>query len=358
MRARPIVVQHSYGDLGSGGPVGALERVLASDLGARFEFVRMHQDGASGGIDWKRLTDWTDLLREVRPDLVHVRGLGNEGFHAALAAHRAGCPRVLVSVHGSVRDLVNAGGVRHMIVRDVLEPMTLRLATHVTTVCHSAAQREFIRRHSRKFVGPMTNGVDLPTLNDTARAEARRRLGIAPDDVVLVNVGRLTWEKGHRALAEALARSRADLPPEVVVLVVGEGPERAEIERAYSSTGVRYRFLGLRLDVPDILCASDVFVFPSLHENLSNALLEAMAFGLPAVASRVGGNIEVVEKGGGVLVAPDDARDLADALLSLASNPAARRRHSLAARATVEQAYSIASMTATLDSIYTTIIRS
>ena len=65
----------------------------------------MHQESATGSIDVVRLRAWTLMLKDIQPDLVHVRGLGNEGFHGVLAARLAGCPRVLVSVHGTARDL-------------------------------------------------------------------------------------------------------------------------------------------------------------------------------------------------------------------------------------------------------------
>ncbi|GGO92500.1 glycosyl transferase family 1 [Nocardioides phosphati] len=352
MRNRPIVVQHSFGDAGSGGPVGALERVLASDLAAEYEFVRMHQETATGGIDRSRLRAWTAMLRDVRPDIVHARGLGNEGFHAVLAARRAGVPRILVSVHGSVRDLVNVGGLRHRVVRDLLEPATLRMASHVTTVCHSAAQRDFIRRHQAKFVGPMTNGVELSPSRGGDRESTRIALGIASDETILISVGRLTFEKGHRALAGSLRLVGAEVAGGVRLLVVGDGPERATIEQAYAGTGIRVDFLGRRYDVATLLQASDVFVFPSLHENLSNALLEAMAAGLPVIASRVGGNVEVVSRGGGLLVEPDESLSVAQAIVALVEDHELRRVLGSEARKVVEDHYSIASMTETLDAIY------
>ena len=160
--AKPVVVQHSFGAPGSGGPVGALERILDSDLTKDYEFVRMHQDGATGSIDLRRLRVWATLLKETQPDLVHVRGLGNEGFHGALAARLAGCPRILVSVHGTARDLTGPASLKRRAIVTGLEPATLWMATHVTTVCESAARRGFVRRHAAKFVGPIVNGVEIP----------------------------------------------------------------------------------------------------------------------------------------------------------------------------------------------------
>jgi len=124
---RPIVVQHSFGDPNSGGPITALGRILDSSLASKYEFVRMHQPSTAKPVDVRLLRQWVSFLRRVQPDLVHVRGLGNEGFRAALAARLAGCPRILVSIHGTVRDLNVPTSPRRTALVRLVEPATLRL---------------------------------------------------------------------------------------------------------------------------------------------------------------------------------------------------------------------------------------
>jgi hypothetical protein len=123
------VVQHSWGVRGTGGPVGALERLKQAWSSDQFEFVDMHQDSVNGAIDFKRLRAWRSFLRVEKPAIVHVRGLGNEGFHGALAARLAGVPGVLVSVHGTHRDLSGPMTPKRWLMTRVLEPVTLRMAT-------------------------------------------------------------------------------------------------------------------------------------------------------------------------------------------------------------------------------------
>lgn len=356
VRARPIVVQHSAGAPGANGPLTAVQRVLDSALSERYEFVRMHQVGGNGGLNVPLLRQWIRLLRRVRPDLVHVRGLQNEGFHGVVAARLAGCPRILVTVHGTVRDLMHGGRTwRRAMLAHGAEPATLRMASHVATVCEYAADRDFLRAYADRFVGVIPNGVPLPADVGAARSSRRADLNLAPDDVVMIAVARLNWDKGFGVLANALRR----LPPtgRRVLLVAGDGPDRTGIAEALADVhGTEVRLLGNRLDVPDLLSAADIFVFPTLHENLSNALLEAMAHALPVVASAVGGNVEVLRQGGGHLVTAGDPDAFARALEPLLADAAERRHVGETGRKVVHDGYSLPVMLRSLDGVYQRIL--
>ncbi|MEH0972534.1 glycosyltransferase [Micromonospora sp. CPCC 205546] len=353
VRPRPVVVQHSAGRPGANGPLTAVQRVLASPLAERYEFVRMHQGVGNGAVDASLLREWVRLLRRVRPDLVHVRGLQNEGFHGVLAARLAGCPRILVTVHGTVRDLRQGGrNWRRRLLVHGAEPVTLRLASHVATVCEYAAGRDFLRPYAGKFVGVVPNGVPVPPDPVAARDRVRAELCLRPDDVVMIAVARLTWDKGYGVLADALHRLPAT-GDRRILLVAGDGPDRVGIAAALvGAGGTEVRMLGNRLDVPELLSAADVFVFPTLHENLSNALLEAMAHRLPVVASAVGGNVEVLRRGGGRLVPAGDPDALAEALAGLLDDAAERDHLGRLGRKVVSESYSLEVMLRTLDGVY------
>lgn len=354
---KPIVVEHSFGTPGSGGPITALELTLKSGLREKYDFVRMHQERAIGRPSVVLIRDWARMLREIRPDLVHVRGLGNEGFQGMLAARLARVPRILVSIHGTVRDVVDESRSwrRQTLVHGV-EPATLRMATHIATVCRSASERTFLDPYRRKLVGELINGVPLVPRSAETRRSVRAALGVDPAAVVCVVVSRLSIDKGHLVLVKALDHIRHETPRKTL-LVVGDGPDRSAIESAYRALpGVDLRMLGRRFDVADLLQASDIFLFPTLHENLSIALLEAMAAGLPIVATRVGGNVEVLERGGGELVRPSNAVELADAIGRLLSDRDLRSRHGAAARRVIEDGYTLAHMCDRLDYIYQSIL--
>jgi len=354
---KPIIVQHTAGHAGHGGPATALHRLITSDLAGKYSLVVMRQEHAAGGFDIALIKRWVAQLRRIRPDMVHVRGMGNEGFHAALAARIARCPRILVSVHGSVRELTGERTWRRRVVGSVLEPLTLTWATHVATVCRSATDSALVKRAADKLVGVVPNGVPHHAQDPAARDRTRAQLQIASDRIVLVVVSRLSTEKGHLVLADALdlldARGlHCDL------LVVGGGPDRAVIARRYRAVrGSRVHLVGQSDDVFGYLGASDIFVFPTLHENLSNALIEAMSAGLPAVATAVGGNVEVLEAGGGLLVAPGDPVALCDALQRLiTSGPADREELGRAARTAASERFSAEAMISGWDRVYTRIL--
>lgn len=354
---KPVIVQHSFGEPGTGGPITALGRILNSRLADDYAFPRIHQTQTTGFVDSRRIRDWARVLRSLRPDLVHVRGLGNEGFHAAAAARLAGCPRILVSIHGTVRDLVaQRGRWRRLVLSRLVEPLTLEVATHIATVCQHAADRDFVRRHESKIVGVVPNGVPTGPMDPAVRREMRARLGLADGDLVGVMVGRLTMEKGHGVLADAL-RSDPVTAAGLRLLIVGDGPDREQIQRVYGAVpALRVSYLGRRHDVGRILQAADLFVFPTLHENLSNALLEAMASGLPVVATEVGGNVEVLEHGGGVLVPPADPAALRAALRRMLASGVDRQALGRSARTTVERHYSCHRMVEGWGQVYETIL--
>lgn len=152
---------------------------------------------------------------------------------------------------------------------------------------------------------------------------------------MVVSVGRLEWVKGHDVLIEAFARLRARVP-EARLLIIGDGSERGALEdRAFAlGLGAAVEFAGALepVAVRERLRAADVFVLPSRSEGLSNALLEALGTGLPAVASEVGGVPEVMAGGGGILVQPEDPVVLADTLADLLIDPAKRHVLGTAAR--------------------------
>jgi glycosyltransferase involved in cell wall biosynthesis len=178
-------------------------------------------------------------------------------------------------------------------------------------------------------VGLVYNGIDLGRFaNDSSlRAPVRRELGLAAEDLVILQVARLDYLKDH-ATAVRTVRRVAQQRPDARLVLVGEGPEGPKIRELVGRASLTDRVLslGLRHDVPRLLAAADLVLLTSISEGIPLTLIEAMAAGLPVVATRVGGVGEVVEDGKTGLLAPagDDA-GLARHLLRLAGAPGEAR---------------------------------
>lgn len=201
------------------------------------------------------------------------------------------------------------------------------------------------------------NGVPLgryPPASASSRSTARARLGLPNDAFVVGAVGRLVEVKNHRLLVRAARAVLAALPGARFVLV-GGGELHDKIKAEVQSLGMADSFLlaGERDDVPALLPALDTFVLCSLSEGYSISLVEAAAVGLAVVASRVGGNPEIIQHGvSGLIVESGDAEGLAAALLQLAADPAMRRSLGAAAASWAREHASVEAMERQYAAIY------
>jgi len=192
-------------------------------------------------------------------------------------------------------------------------------------------------------IAVIPNGVDTRRYRRRGeREKTRAALGLAASDQAVAVVATFKEQKGHRYLIEAAATLAADFP-RLRYLLIGDGQLRDDLERRIAATGLagQFQLLGLRPDVPDLLAAADLFVLPSLWEGLPMALVEAMAAGLPVVATEVSGTRGVVVHGEtGLLVPPGDGAALARAITALLCDPVLAAGMGVAGRRRVETHYS------------------
>ncbi len=195
------------------------------------------------------------------------------------------------------------------------------------------------------------NGIAIPAESGAVdRAEARRAIGLPMEGPLLVAVGNLYPVKDHATLLRALA-----LLPEARVAIAGRGDEEPNLRSLAAELGIepRVHLLGLRSDVDRLLCAADIFVQPSRSEGLPLAVLEAMAAGLPVVATRVGGMGEAVVDGEtGILVEPAQPEALARALQTLVADRDRREQMGIAAGQRARAEFSVESMARRYVSVY------
>jgi len=189
----------------------------------------------------------------------------------------------------------------------------------------------------------IANGVPIPLLAIRDTSALRTILGLRSDAFIGVFVGRLTDEKAPEVLLESwMAVLRRYSTSQLVF--IGEGEKRAMLEAKARQAGLAESvvFTGQVDNVEDYLNAADIFVLPSIAEGMSIALLEAMAAGLPVVASRVSGTVDVIEHGrNGLLFEPGDVEGLVGCISSLIELPEQRTELGRKARETVEQQFSL-----------------
>jgi len=178
-------------------------------------------------------------------------------------------------------------------------------------------------------VGVIHNGVDVNRFSRDCgdRAVVRKEIGVAPGDLVIVQVARLDYLKDHATairMLEIVLQQRSN----VQLILVGDGPERSGIESLVNERNLvsNVRFMGQRSDVPRLLAAADIFLLTSISEGIPLTVIEAMATKLPVVATNVGGLAELVEEGQtGLLAAQGASEELARCIIRLAESPELRR---------------------------------
>jgi len=223
-------------------------------------------------------------------DLVHVHNAKAAVAVRAALTGRPGAPPVLVTAHGFLAPD-----------RDRASRLLARAADHVVAVSDETADRLRDAGFPEDRLSVVENGIEVPPRRD--QAEARRRLGLDPDERMVLCLARMTVQKRQDLLIEVWA----GWPDAPLLLLAGDGPTRPGLEESVARHGVahRVRFLGDRRDADWLLAAADALVLPSDMEGLPVSVLEAMSLGLPVVASAVGGlatlgdAIELANQGSG-----------------------------------------------------------
>jgi len=290
-------------------------------------------------------------FRTLHPDVVHTRNTA--GLDAIAPARLAGVATVLHGEHGRTADDPRGTNSRHNLLRRLHAPLVARFTTVSADLADWLVDTVGI---APRKVQVLMNGVDVERFAPGG-VDRGALLPQVPDGAVVVGtVGRLDPVKGHAMLVDAVARLAlaGELP--VHLVIVGEGPERAALQQRIHAAGLgeTAHLVGEREDIPAILRAFDVFCLPSLAEGISNTLLEAMATGLPVVATAVGGNRELVADGAtGRLIPTGDPAPLAAALRPLVSDAGLRERWGAAARRRACEQFSLEAMVRRYEACYT-----
>lgn len=331
--------------------VFCLDGVGALGTRLRGEGVEVLALGRRPGRDPRVAWRLARAARAFRIEVMHAHQY-TPFFYAALArALTAGAFRLVLTEHGRAypdnvsaqRRLANRWGLAH-------------LADEINAVCAFSAQAlTQVDGFPACRTSVIENGIHLDRYRPADdRATWKRRLSLDPARRHVTCIARFHPIKDHATLVRAFAKV-APSSPDVDLLLVGDGEQRADLKALATTLGVSGRalFLGVRGDVADVLRASDVFALTSLSEAASLTLMEAMASGLPVVVTDVGGNPEIVRAGtDGLLVPRGDDVATAEALGLLLKDPARAQAMGAAARARALERYDIERTIAAYHALY------
>jgi glycosyltransferase involved in cell wall biosynthesis len=294
------------------------------------------------------------LVRERRIDLVHAHDYKTNLLALLLARTEGVIP--LSTAHGWTG--------RSWREQRLYYPIDKRLLGRFPLVIAVSGQirRDLLRAGARpERVRTVLNGIDHQAFQrpPEREADARVRLGIQPGEIVIGGIGRLAPEKRFDLLLEAVATLRRQRP-ELRLLIAGDGPSRAALEALASRLGIgsACRFLGHYGSVAALHHALDVLVQSSIYEGTPNVVLEAMALETPVVATDAGGTAEIIDHGvHGLVVPPNDAAAIVQAVERTLADRAATARRVKAARRRVEGELSFATRMQTVEVIYEELMR-
>ncbi len=295
------------------------------------------------------------LFRLERPAIVHTH-TSKAGVLGRLAAWLAGVKVVVHTPHGHV--FYGHFGPLASRLFLWIERGLARTTTELIALTEAERDEHLVRRVGRpEHFSVVPSGIDLSRFRAAASRGARVRpawFDCPADALVIGSVGWLTEVKGHRFLIEAFARLKP-VYPNLHLVIVGSGGLRDAYLALADRVGVAdaLHLLGDRQDVPDCLAGMDLFVLPSLNEGMGRALIEAMAAGIPVVASKVGGVPAIVEdRRTGLLVPAGDAGALASALEELVQKPAWAKELGAAASRSIGERFGSDAMVRAIESVY------
>lgn len=330
MKKKPIILQQFFDrQINNGGPATGALLLLNSNLKDKYEFIPMDKTYPFHGLSLKLFLYFYRTIRTLRPDIVHIRGIQSVGFFGVLAAKLLKC-KVVMSVHGLSIDIKNTSRIKRFIYKNFIEKYALRNADLVYCVCEYACKRVYVKENTKNLYGFIHNAA--PLFNNKFNRDFsnyRRSLGFNKNDIIVTIISRVSKEKGFDELIKSIPNILNE-NSEIKFIIGGEGDYLPVVELRLNSfiNTKKVIILGKISNVNEVLLASDIYVFPTYRENLSNSLLEASATGLPIVTTNVGGNPEIVKhEETGILIEPYNSDQLTQAILNLSNDKALRIKY-------------------------------
>lgn len=317
------------------GEVGAIGKTLETDNG-----IKIHARERAPGLDWRIILWLRQIIKKGHFDIVHCHQYSP--YIYGWFAHWGTGAKVVFTEHGRFHPDQHRRKAR------LINPFIARTSHKLIAI--SSATREALVEYEylpREKIGVIYNGISpLQEVSEEKRSELKQGLGIQPDETVVGTVARLDAVKNQALILKA-TRALLDQDFRVRLLLVGDGPERDNLEKlaAELNLGQSVIFTGFQSQPADYLSLMDIFLLPSFTEGTSMTLLEAMSLAIPTVATRVGGTPEIVADGDtGLLVESDDLPAFTAAIQGMLENPNEHSKMAQRAKTRFEQQFSAEQM--------------
>lgn len=295
--------------------------------------------GKKSKLGWELIKDLAKKLKQEKPEIVHTHLFAGDCW-GKIAAKLAGVPVIISSEHNLN---VDEGKIKA-----IVKILTYKWTKRVIAVSEAVKKETMeVYKVPEKKIEVIRNGIDLKRFK-------YKEPDLNKAKIVFGCVGRLEEQKGQKFLVRAFTDVVSKYP-QAELWLVGNGSLRWQLEKQVARLGLgkNVKFLGLRLNIAELLGEMDIFVLPSLWEGLGISAMEAMACGLPVIASKVDGLKEIINDGeDGILVEAGSARNLGKKLLELADKPYWARTLSHKARLTAETKFGIEQVAKKYEEIY------
>lgn len=268
-----------------------------------------------------------NLLKNEKIDVIHCNTpIG--GFLGRLCGKINKVPKVIYTAHGF--HFYQGAPLINRTIFKWAEIWMARFTDAIITMNkedYQAAQKFKLRNNGKVYYVP---GVGVDTnryqINDINIKELRSSLGLSTDDIILIAMGDLIDRKNYKTSINAIAKTNNKA---LHFLICGEGPKLENLKELSKELGVenQIHFLGFRTDIKELLNIADIFLFTTYQEGLPRSMMEAMSAGLPCIASKVRGNVDLIQEGvGGFLRNPEDSEGFAEVINILASDKELREK--------------------------------
>lgn len=304
-----------------GGPNTVLNAITSSYLGKKYLFKRVCQKGGCGLNPFKALKfvlHYKKIIDKEHADAIYICGLQYVGFLMTLAARLSNVKRIIVSVHGSDWD-VDDKTIRRKILKYIIEPLEVRMADKIFTVCNAEQKIVKALKFAKKGsnVGAIYNTFPNIDYDKVPSGKLESLIGEIQNKIIVASVGRVTERKGHKYIIEAIKKIKDN---DFVFVIIGDGDylHNYKEQCAKEIEEKKLFLLGNRNDVIDLLKDVDIFLFATLNENHSMALLEAVNMHCTALVTNVGGNTETIKNEiSGIVIPPENSQAIVSGLNNL-----------------------------------------